>query len=729
MKWQFTLKHKNNTIKVTEPVDFDSVDFSLKRDLKTHGVVFEFSTVCAFYKEAKNFILDIFNTENINAEIQIYIAYFDFNQQKFIQFYKGLLGLRDIQYDSTFVKLRIEQDSFLRKFNSKKDLDVSLKPNLQNVKLHSKVIRQVNSWIYDSQFTSIELTNNISQSLKRNGFIFPLQNKKTELQNLNQITSFTSNNIENTNNPPNGDRQVPNHYIQFQFSGQIKIKYRFRGRFTFFNNIPTSASANIFLQCFVANEFYFNAANNQWTSGTLQTITVGVSKYFDFDLQNEIIINVNEGQRLFFLFVTNINGNPTTPPDVYTKLELFEGSFFDVSQDTQGVETEHIGITIFEAFSQIVENYTGKKAKFKSDFFQFGCGANRMLSNGFWLRQLNDKEFFQNFQDLFESLQSISNFGLSIYKEGTQDIVRVEPMQYFYKNGLLNSFQYPNDLSITLAKDLYNNKINVGYEKWNNEAIGQINGLDEFNAKMQFATKIEASNFFDNEGNRTEFNFVSKLIASGYLIEWVRRQIGKDSTDTSFDNDTFIICLNENNTASEKNENFEIVENIISPETAYNLRISPKRNLLNFSELILAQMIKGNDTLKEVVFRSGEGNFKLKSKATDSCLVMNEIIENENFELLKKNAIFEAEIYEFSYPLSFVEYQKILNNPFGVIEIAFGAITFAGFILEINYNVNGGIAKFKLLKSLVNYKEGSYQFQDGQNYDFQDGQNYDFQDA
>ena len=139
--------------------------------------------------------------------------------------------------------------------------------------------------------------------------------------------------------------------------------------------------------------------------------------------------------------------------------------------------------------------------------------------------------------------------------------------------------------------------------------------------------------------------------------------------------------------------------------------------------------VRRNDYLKEVVFRSGEGNFKMKTKSSDSCLIASEVIENKNFDLLKKDAIFEAEIYEFSYPLSFTDYQKILANPFGVIEIAFGAITYAGFILEISYNVNGGIAKFKLLKSLVNYKEGSYQFQDGFNFEFQDGQNYDFQDA
>jgi len=245
---------------------------------------------------------------------------------------------------------------------------------------------------------------------------------------------------------------------------------------------------------------------------------------------------------------------------------------------------------------------------------------------------------------------------------------------------------------------------------------------------MQFSTKVESSNYFDKEGARNEFNFLSKIIASGYLIESARRQIGKETTDNQTDNDVFVICLNDTKDRAEKNENFAIVENIISPETAYNLRISPKRNLFNFAPVLVAGVIKNNGLLKDAIFRSGVGNFKMKTQTNNECLEINEVIENENFELLKKIAIFEAEIYTFSYPITFIEYQSILDAPFGIIQVSFSKTVFTGFILELVYKPNSGLANFKLIKSVLPYGVVGVEFQDGQPYDFQDGDSKDFQD-
>lgn len=728
MIWKFYLKYDGQIIEIDEPVNFDSVVFSLKRDLKTHGMVFEFSTTCSFYKEARVFILKALNEQNINAEVKIYITYLDFQTQTYKKFYEGLLGLRDIEITDTFATLRIENDNFLRRFNSKKDLNVAIIPNLNNVELHSKVIRQRSDWRYDNGFNVITRLVNTTLGGKLNAYLFALSASANELETSASISNFYANNISNINPSANGSAEVPSHYIEFRYSGVVKIKYNIKGKCSLTNTVATSAEGNLILQLFATPSYSFNAINNIWVSGPQLALNTGIPRVFDFDLDGDISINVTAGDKLYFNFVTNTNNtNLLIPANIVTSFEYNSTSFFEVSQDTVSENTLHKGVTIFDALSQIVKNYTGDSANFESDFFNYGCGANRMLANGLWLRKL-DKDFFANFKDLFDSLKNIDNLGLSVYKQDGKDVIRVEKMAYFYKEDLIKNIQYPNDFKITLSPDLYANKINVGYEKWNNEAVGKINGLDEFNANMQFSTKVESSNYFDKEGARNEFNFLSKIIASGYLIESARRQIGKETTDNQTDNDVFVICLNDTKDRAEKNENFAIVENIISPETAYNLRISPKRNLFNFAPVLVAGLIKNNGLLKDAIFRSGVGNFKMKTQTNNECLEINEVIENQNFELLKKIAIFEAEVYTFSYPITFVEYQSILDAPFGIIQVSFSKTIFTGFILELVYKPNSGLANFKLIKSVLPYGVVGVEFQDGQPYDFQDGDSKDFQD-
>ena len=60
----------------------------------------------------------------------------------------------------------------------------------------------------------------------------------------------------------------------------------------------------------------------------------------------------------------------------------------------------------------------------------------------------------------------------------------------------------------------------------------------------------------------------------------------------------------------EKNENFALADFLVSPETAYNLRITPKRMLQNHANLINGGMFTKGAS-EEYVFKQGDGNVKL----------------------------------------------------------------------------------------------------------------------
>jgi hypothetical protein len=78
-----------------------------------------------------------------------------------------------------------------------------------------------------------------------------------------------------------------------------------------------------------------------------------------------------------------------------------------------------------------------------------------------------------------------------------------------------------------------------------------------------------------------------------------RQQYAATATDSyQNDDDGFLISVRRDGTGflPEKNEPFESVANLISPQTAYNLRLSPFRMLLNW-----AIWLKGIFTYKSPV--------------------------------------------------------------------------------------------------------------------------------
>jgi hypothetical protein len=104
-----------------------------------------------------------------------------------------------------------------------------------------------------------------------------------------------------------------------------------------------------------------------------------------------------------------------------------------------------------------------------------------------------------------------------------------------------------------------------------------------------------------------------------YSLELTRRK-GVSTYDSDYDKDNFIVCTgrgvdgsgdpNELNVA-EKDENFDSITNVLSPETAYNLRISPGRNALRHVKTISGSIQKF--TSRPIRFTYGEGNYTMVS--------------------------------------------------------------------------------------------------------------------
>jgi hypothetical protein len=403
----------------------------------------------------------------------------------------------------------------------------------------------------------------------------------------------------------------------------------------------------------------------------------------------------------------------------YNECVNVESTYLTTFEETQ-CET----YLIHNVANQICKFITDKENNvFRSDllglvslgYVQDGEASKNAITNGYKIRgyeapklspnpcetsenieQIITKEVNISLSELFSFLNMSYNVGLGIEKYNDQYIVRIENKEYFYDKNSLLTFDWVADIKRTIAKELYYGYINIGYENYETE--GQ-NGLDEFNTKREYNTKIT-----NTDNNLT---LLSKIISSGYIIEYTRRENIKfaPTTDWKYDENIFVIATNRSNVSiAEKDENFSNISNLIEPNTSYNLRLSPTRALTRWMNVIASNIYrKTNDYVRFI-----NGSFNTDLIATETT---NTIGDYNNQPLSEKQdiqwdgdayiePIWIPEYYSFDYPLTFEQFKLIRDNAKRCIEFSTTDTNhIKGFIIECRYKPIKGLATFKLLKA------------------------------
>jgi hypothetical protein len=715
MNFKFLLEWNNATLEVDEPVGFDDMVLYLKRDMKNFGINFEYSSELSFYTFGRDFIVNAYNTHNIDAVVKLKVYYLNPQTNVWTDFYEGVLGLKDLKISNVFAKCRVERSDFVRTFNNKKDIDVSLTTS-KLLRLHSRMIRYETKLEVMDDFTFVDFT--VNGVIFREGYsslhylLFPkLQN---ELQYNNDISGVILD--------VNYINSTPTPLFTFRERGQVSVTGRIKGRLICVSNnisFGTQIVAVSHQKKYITNSnlVLYNSGFVSVNQGNIVAIN------FDFTINQNFFAEAGESYWNFFRLIRrNLNSGDGGGSIGYT-LDMDDSSYLNVYQDTVADSSACKSLTIFEAFRQMVREYTGVDC-FVSDYFSgVGCGRYLDITNGFWLRNKIEKDFFLDFDTLYKGLKSIFNLGLDFGVLNGLPFVRVEPMEYFFEQTNNNNPVEINgiqDYELSPALDLYFNKILVGYKKWSDSLSGSLNGLQEYNSERQYLIDIRLGEFQDIEKNRKQLDIVSNLITSGTLIETVRRLgiDGKNSIDSNYDNDCFLICTNEivvqsnlygqgtqtyqQGTVSQRDEMFTFFQNLLSPATAYNLRLSPARNLERHLSFIQSQLQLNFATLNRLFFVSGTGNFLLRGQVNalyNNCYYHNPnntLNENQNLVGFENKAIFEAKYLDFEFPIGFDLFLRLVNEKNKYILVQGQAF----YLVDLKYSLRKGMGTFKMLKAI-----------------------------
>lgn len=438
-------------------------------------------------------------------------------------------------------------------------------------------------------------------------------------------------------------------------------------------------------------------------------------------------ILINPGDKVWFQWVVDINLH-SSDADLVVSVTYTEATL-NLQSDTTYSPSIIKALPIHEALSRICEGITDQTLAFKSEFFgrvnsrgisyaNNGYASFTAITDGLRIRGIEKttdaeveegetkKGVITNLDDAYDSANAVWGVGLGIETHNGVEVVRVEEKTYFYSETIILTLDDVPNIQMKFDTERAYSAIELGYVKWKPELK---NGLDEplTTATWEF-TKIKS---FSNT-----LTLKSPYVAGMYAIETTRRKniASKTTDDSNYDDDIFFIALNrltENGLPvkldfPERNETIS-ASNLISPETAYNLRF----NLFSNFDRLMNQFTNNltKDQPQAINYSYFEGNGAMKFQYLEipnhpGSLNYNEVenVHNTTYSsgIHQRNTpIFLPEQYTFSYPLEFSTYINILNNPYGKIRFSGdGTNYFEGWILTLEYQIKTGMTNFTIIR-------------------------------
>lgn len=247
-------------------------------------------------------------------------------------------------------------------------------------------------------------------------------------------------------------------------------------------------------------------------------------------------------------------------------------------------------------------------------------------TSGLFLRQFNDQPYYATWKGFVDYIKSSFNCDYQI--NGNEVFIGHE--SDFYQNVEVGRLLFSADkdsFSIKANERLVKSNFTLGYDKYEDDKSSS-NTIDSIHVKSEWYL----ANSEPLEDAKIDNNI--NYIADAYKIENTRREsFDKDSTKTiPNDKDIYVIDAIENGGVlmNRTNEGFEI-ENLYSPETAYNVRLSVKRLIIDYFSQSLSNISQWTKDVISWKNTSYINNQKAKTKADETVVTTSlELIEADD---------------------------------------------------------------------------------------------------
>lgn len=732
---KFRMVHDGTTYDVREPVGWDAVELTGERDLEYHGYQFKYTGPDVVLKfpcdSGGDLIRSVYENAGTDGDVNFEYYYAYFGVETILLSAKVLLT--DYKRFPSYVQCTIHGDQFDAKLLSRMEVPVSMAatktydgsdvvpPSPYNLTLHAKEIL--------SRF--VEVTTNP----KNAGLNTPLHSTTFSIlpgiddPSINDLLDSGTFALYSTLGTPVEDGLFIH---KFATAGKIDLSLNWPLNFTVNINNNDLFSGGTF-DCKMVYIFRKYDPLSQTYAETQETISAVISTAVPVFSANNYDISLI-GTKTLSGFDVNVGDEIYWFTFVETNREFTGVSFPFVTQPTisytvsQSQKTADSSANVWlldDAIRQIISVISDNKFVFRSTFFERasatqindGQASKRVLTNGFQIRKFDvtEKPLKVDFKTVLSSINAQNCIGC-IYRvdQFGRSVVQIERREFFYQDNEILSISETQSYDEQAATDyLYFNELDFGNKIFKTDGF---NSLDEFNTEQKDLTPIQ--------NNPKKLTQVSDIIISGFSIEDIRRQQFAATPTDSYNNDDnpVMVCVKRSGVqdwVTEKNESFSTVENLFSPETSYNLRLSPRRAIYNWFVWLKGCFFYKDGAAQitnTAVTQNGDMITQFNGAEVDVIGDINKdlIQEKENFPVSKMNdtySIYRPEWVNVVCRLSPSEVQLINEAMIGLSDSTknYGYIMVkndqgnwqAGWIFSLKYNYAFERATIKMLKKAV----------------------------
>lgn len=574
----------------TDPINWDAADKKLIRSKKTFGVVTELSKDLEFTKDGKDFLDAAFTLMGVEADVTLeewrnypdkdgqYLHstgsfdFIDYKSEKLktkVPFTTGGLNTR--------IKAQLKEKFDIDKTESLKGDALSEVSKVTTDLTERKIllVSRLETSDIDRESTSFRM-NFTNGNYRTASLGIPttavVNSDQDHIQSVFKDSSFIT--------TPNDGEALSMFYLNNDRTKNLKLSFDVYFKI---KEIKVDDLSNEFLKVDLVR---FSGGNslNIHTRETLFNISMSNinGRVVSFTATKTITLEQGESLSLQWYGGGNFGGFLNDGDlkvdfqDTKAVINIVEDSEYDDSQ-AKAVRFHEIGEKLTKILSgNFYSRFYGRTDLGYSDTGEF---ANTALSLGFWIRQFNDKKLEISLDDFLMTSKTIHNTGWGIEEiEGVETLV-VEDLKYFFQETTAIRLGKVSDVKREVAKEFYHSNVEVGYKKPDGDNLyEEAMGLDEYNGNRGYTEPITRSD--------KKLSLLSPARADRYGIEFARRKPESlfPEQDTRYDQNPFVLDLKEEVTGKfterKWQDDYELEPTgVYSPETATNLRITPRRNL------------------------------------------------------------------------------------------------------------------------------------------------------
>lgn len=289
-----------------------------------------------------------------------------------------------------------------------------------------------------------------------------------------------------------------------------------------------------------------------------------------------------------------------------------------------------------------------------------------VITCGDAIRGISASKLKTTLSAFFQSFNSVLGIGIG----QVRNVLRCEQKAYWVDYSDPIDLGEVKNLKISPATDQLINNLKIGYPE---KSYEDVNGRQEFNNTQEYSTAVTRIT--------KSLDMVSSYRADCYGIEFTRINLdGKTTTDSTGDNDVFLIHIKDNPITEAGLSVYELdrvlnatASGLLETATVFNLFLTPKHN-----------MYRNGNYFHSLFYKMDNSFFTFRTTEKNSSVVT-DVMENADVEIgILDPQLFTPNTLDFESRVPVNQVTLLEQNPLRAFKGTFVGVPFVGIPIKVS---------------------------------------------